>query len=52
MKEFFTDHFDTIITIAITIVGFVVTYFGTRRSFKNEIAQVQKINVQNNCLWK
>ncbi len=39
MKEFFTDHFDTIITIAITIVGFVVTYFGTRRSFKNEIAK-------------
>ena len=39
MKDFFIQHFDAFITILITVIGFVVTYFGTKRGFKNEIAK-------------
>lgn len=34
---FFYEHFDAIITVLITIVGFVITYFMTKKNFKDEI---------------
>lgn len=37
MKEFIKEHFDAIITVLITVVGFLVTYFMTKKNFKDEI---------------
>ncbi|MBD5169006.1 MAG: hypothetical protein HDT20_02610 [Oscillibacter sp.] len=37
MTQFLADHFDAIITVLVTVIGFIVTYFMTRRDFKNEI---------------
>lgn len=34
---FIVGHFDTIVTVGITIIGFVVTYLGTRKNFKDEV---------------
>lgn len=36
-QSFLTEHFDTIITVAITILGFVVTYLMTKKSLSDEI---------------
>lgn len=33
MKEFLANHFDAIITI----IGFIITYFMMKKSFKEEI---------------
>ncbi|WP_026491137.1 hypothetical protein [Butyrivibrio sp. XPD2002] len=37
MKTFLVDHFDTIITVFVTIMGFVITYIMTSINFHNEI---------------
>ena len=37
MKGFLTNHFDTVLTVGVTILGFVITYFMTKRNFKDEI---------------
>ena len=37
MKTFIIDHFDSIITEFITVLGFVITYYMTKKNFKNEI---------------
>ena len=37
MKSFIIDHFDSIITVFITILGFVITYYMTKKNFKDEI---------------
>ena len=34
---FYIEHIDTIVTMVVTIIGFVVTYFLTKRNFKNEV---------------
>ena len=31
------DHLDAIITVLITIIGFIVTYFMTKKNFKDEV---------------
>lgn len=35
--NFFLVHFETIITVGVTIIGFVVTYFMTKKNFKDEV---------------
>lgn len=37
MKDFFINHFDSIITVFITVLGFVITYYMTKKNFKDEI---------------
>ncbi len=37
MIEFLRTHFDTILTVIVTILGFVITYFITKKNLKNEI---------------
>ena len=37
MKEFIINHFDSTITILITVLGFIITYFMTNKNFKDEI---------------
>lgn len=37
MEEILNVHFDTIITVMITVVGFVITYLMTKKNFKDEI---------------
>lgn len=37
MKAFLLNHFDSIVTIFITILGFVITYFMTKKNFRDEI---------------
>lgn len=37
MKQFIIDHFDAIITILITILGFIITYFLNQSSFRDEV---------------
>lgn len=34
---FYIEHIDTIVTIVITIIGFVVTYLMTKKNFKDEV---------------
>lgn len=34
--EFVKQHFDTIITVSITIIGFIVTYFMNKKSVQDE----------------
>ena len=48
MKDFISNNFATIISMFVTIIGFVVTYFVTTKSFKNEIAK-EKLsqNIEN-----
>lgn len=35
--EFVKQHFDTIITVSITIIGFIVTYFMNKKSVQDEL---------------
>lgn len=35
--SFISDHIDTILTVSVTILGFVITYFKTKQSFSNEV---------------
>ena len=35
--EFVKQHFDTIITVSITILGFIVTYFMNKKSVQDEL---------------
>ena len=35
--EFVKQHFDTIITVSITIIGFIVTYFMNKKSVLDEL---------------
>lgn len=42
-QSFLLDHFDAIITVAITIIGFVITYLMTKKNFSDEIMK-NKIN--------
>ena len=37
MKEFLLNHFDSIVTVCITILGFVITYLMTKKNFHDEI---------------
>lgn len=37
MKEFILDHFDAVITVGITIAGFIINYFATKKNFQDEI---------------
>lgn len=37
MVEFLNSHIDTILTVGVTAVGFIVTYFMTKKSFKDQI---------------
>jgi len=48
MKEILLNNFGSLITVFVTIVGFIITYFGTTKSFKDEIAK-EKIsqNIEN-----
>ena len=39
MITFIKDHFDTIITITLTAVGFIITYLKTKNDFKNELVK-------------
>lgn len=36
-SSFFIEHIDTVVTVLTTVIGFVVTYLLTKKSFKNEI---------------
>ena len=36
---FWSDHFDTLITVIVTILGFIITYLMTKKNFKNEITK-------------
>lgn len=42
-QPFLLEHFDAIITVAITVIGFVVTYLMTKKNFSDEIKK-DKIN--------
>ena len=42
--SFWIEHFDTIITVAVTVIGFIVTYFRTTKNFQEEIRK-NKINL-------
>lgn len=48
MKELVKDNFGSIITVCVTILGFIITYYSTKKSLKNEIAK-EKItqNIEN-----
>ena len=35
--EFFYQHIDTLITVSVTVFGFIVTYFMTQKTFQNEV---------------
>jgi len=35
--SFWIEHFDTIITVAVTVIGFIITYFRTTKNFQEEI---------------
>ena len=37
MSDFIANHFDTILTVIVTVLGFVITYFMTKKNFKEEI---------------
>ena len=37
MKQFMINHFDTIITVGITILGFIITYLMTKKNFRDGI---------------
>lgn len=37
MMDFLKLHFDTIITVLVTIVGFIITYFMTKKNFEDEV---------------
>lgn len=37
MLKFFSNHFDAIITVTVTVVGFIITYILTKRSFFDEV---------------
>ena len=37
MNHFFLNHFDTILMVFITILGFIITYFMTRKNFRDEV---------------
>lgn len=43
MMDFFSKHFDAVITSIITILGFIITYLLTKQSVKDEIRK-DKIN--------
>lgn len=43
MNVFILEHFDTVVTILITVLGFIVTYFMTKKNFRDEIIK-DKIN--------
>ena len=47
---FLVEHFDTIITVIVTIVGFVVTILVTQHSFKNEITKDKIANTTKEML--
>ena len=42
--SFWIEHFDAIITVAVTVVGFIITYFRTTKNFQEEIRK-NKINL-------
>ncbi len=37
MKEFILNHFDSVITVFVTVLGFIITYFMTKKNFQDEI---------------
>lgn len=37
MSNFITAHFDALVTVGVTILGFVINYFVTKRNFQEEI---------------
>lgn len=39
MMDFLKLHFDTMITVLITVLGFIITYFMTKRNFEDEITK-------------
>lgn len=44
MVEFLKSHIDTILTVGVTAVGFIVTYFMTKKNFRDEIKK-DKISI-------
>ncbi len=48
--DFLQKHFDTILTVSITILGFIITYFMTKRNFKDEIRK-EKINMATQTIY-
>lgn len=37
MKDFVIAHFDALLTVGVTILGFVINYFVTKKNFQEEI---------------
>ena len=44
MLEFLKSHIDTILTVGVTAIGFIVTYFMTKKNFRDEIKK-EKISI-------
>lgn len=46
--KFLTSHFDTIITVCVTVLGFIITYLMTRKNFKDEVKKNKlALNTEN-----
>ena len=37
MMDFLKLHFDAIITVLVTVIGFIITYFMTKKNFTDEV---------------
>ncbi len=48
-SSFFMDHFDSIITVIVTILGFIITYFMTKKNFKDEVMK-NKLAINANII--
>lgn len=42
MITFIVAHFDTVITVGITVIGFAITIIVTKSAFKNEIVKIKR----------
>lgn len=49
VAAFFIGHFDTLITVLVTILGFVITYIMTKKNFKDEIKK-DKISLSTDAI--
>lgn len=48
MIEFIKNHIDTLITVSVTIVGFVVTFLMSQKKFRDEIIQSKVMSNADN----
>ena len=51
MIEMIKDHIDTILTVDVTILGFVITYIMTKKNLKDEIANAAQKGMASSTLF-